>query len=399
MPRRPGGTPRLLPKSRFCVSDGGRGATIGTRNLRVMPKRGDAGLILLAAALGGLFFWDLLVTERPGPRRIGFDLAVGALACAALLLRRRWPVAVAIALLPSVLIASSAMGATAVAMSAVALYRSRRVTVMIVLAHALLLLGIFALASGEMLWDALIMLIALDATMVASGWLVRSERRLQLAAQERERAESGKRLEEARHAERERIAREMHDVLAHRLSLLAVYAGALQVRKNAPADEREAAEVIRQGAYAALEELRLVIRMARDPEATELDSPQPTLADLPALIEQSRRAGTEVVVVVEGEFDGVPDQVGRHVYRVVQEGLTNGRKHAPGQAVHLRLSKDDGVEVEMSNALAVGAGAFPGAGAGLAGLRERITLLGGRISFGGTGKGSFRLHAWIPSQS
>jgi len=366
-----------------------------------MPKRGDAGLILLAAALGGLFFWDLLAMERPGPGRIGFDLAAGVLACAALLMRRRWPVVVAIALLPSILISSSAMGATAVAMSAVALYRSRRTTIVLVLAHALLLLGIFTLAGGEMPWDGLIALIALDATMVASGWLVRSERRLQLAAheqaRERERAEAGKRLEEARHAERERIAREMHDVLAHRLSLLAVYAGALQVRKNAPAEERKAAEVIRQGAFAALEELRQVIRMARDPDASEPDSPQPTLADLPALLEESRRVGTEVVVV--GGFDGVPDSIGRHVYRVVQEGLTNARKHAPGRTVHLRLAQDDGVEVEMSNALAEGAGTFPGAGAGLAGLRERITLLGGRISFGGTQKGSFRLHAWIPSRS
>jgi signal transduction histidine kinase len=287
------------------------------------------------------------------------------------------------------------MGATAVAMSAVALYRSRRVTTAIVLAHALLLLGILMLVGPEMPWDGLIALVALDAAMVASGWLVRSER---IAAQEKARAEAVARLEEARHSERERIARELHDVLAHRLSLLAVYAGALQVRKTAPPEEREAAEVIRQGAFAALEELRQVIWIARDPSAAELDAPQPTLADLPALLEESRRAGTEVVV--EGGLDGVPDSVGRHVYRVVQEGLTNARKHAPGQTVHLRLSGGGAVEVELSHAYALGADAVvPGAGAGLAGLRERVTLLGGRLSFEGTGTGRFRLHAWIPSQS
>ncbi|HZM76226.1 MAG TPA: histidine kinase [Candidatus Limnocylindrales bacterium] len=362
-----------------------------------MPKRSDAGLILLAAALGGLFFWDLLSTEDPGAARIGFDLAVGALACAALLLRRRWPIGVAVTLIPVILLSSSAMGATAVAMSAVALYRSRRTAATLVLVHAGLLLGIFTLADGELVWDGLIALIALDATMVASGWLVRSERRFQLAAQERERAEAGKRLEEARNAERERIARELHDVLAHRLSLLAVYAGALGVRKSAPPEEREAAEVIRQGAFAALEELRQVIWVARDPSAAELDSPQPTLADLPALLEESRRAGT--CVSVEGELGVVSDNIGRHLYRVIQEGLTNARKHAPGETVHLRLSANGGVEVELSNALAEGAAAVPGAGAGLAGLRERMTLLGGRLSFGGTPNGRFRLHAWIPSQS
>jgi signal transduction histidine kinase len=285
-------------------------------------------------------------------------------------------------------------------MSAVALYRPRRVAATLVLVHALLLMGIFALAApGELPWDGLIALIALDATMVSSGWLVRSERKLQQAARERERAAAKARLEEARHAERERIARELHDVLAHRLSLLAVYAGALRVRVTALPEEREAAEVIRQGAFAALEELRQVIWVARDPSAAELDSPQPTLDDLPALLEESGRAGTEVAV--DGELGGVPDSVGRHVYRVVQEGLTNARKHAPGQPVHLRLSTNGGIEVELTNAYAPSEGeaAVPGAGAGLAGLRERVTLLGGRLSFGGTPEGRFRLHAWIPSQS
>jgi signal transduction histidine kinase len=255
-------------------------------------------------------------------------------------------------------------------------------------------LAVFGLAGAGLPWDGLIMLITLDAAMVASGWLVRSERRVQRLQQ----LEAQARLEEARHAERERIAREMHDVLAHRLSLLAVYAGALRVSPGAPPQERAAAEVIRQGAYAALEELRQVIWVARDPSAAELDGPQPTLADLPVLLEESHRAGTEVTLSVEGSLNEVPDGIGRHVYRVVQEGLTNARKHAPGQTVHLRLSISGGAEVELCNDL-VASSSIPGAGAGLAGLRERVTLLGGILSFGCTPNRRFRLHAWIPFPS
>jgi DNA-binding NarL/FixJ family response regulator len=103
---------------------------------------------------------------------------------------------------------------------------------------------------------------------------------------------------------------------------------------------------------------------------------------------------------VGGLVDGTrPDVVLRDIRMPVVEGLTNARKHAPGQPVHMRLSKDDGVEIELSNAFAEGAETFPGAGAGLAGLRERVTLLGGRLSFGCTPQARFRLHAWIPSQS
>lgn len=112
-------------------------------------------------------------------------------------------------------------------------------------------------------------MLALDATLVASGLLVRSQHLLVRSLRERAReAEEGHRLrvEEARHTERERIAREMHDVLAHRISLLAVHAGALEVRRSAPEEERQAATVVRQYAYEALEDLREVIGMLRDGE-------------------------------------------------------------------------------------------------------------------------------------
>lgn len=200
----------------------------------------DAGLIALAAVLGGLFLLDSLQTD---PRKdVVTDAVVGVLACAALLLRRRWPVVLALALMPTIMFSAFAMGATAVAMSAVAVYRSWRITAVVLSVHAVALITVFRLAAanrGEF-WQALVVVLALDAALVASGLLVRSQRLLVRSLRERAReAEEGQRLrvEEARHTERERIAREMHDVLAHRISLLAVHAGALEVRRSAPDEE------------------------------------------------------------------------------------------------------------------------------------------------------------------
>src|SRR5581483_2227944 len=250
------------------------------------------------------------------------DLVVGGLACLALLARRRWPVALAAVLIPSVALSAAGMGATAVAIGAVATYRSWRVTAVTVAAHATLVLALFALVApgtGEFVQGSAVVL-ALDAAVVASGLLVRSQRQLVASLRDRAReAEERHRLQvdEARHVERERIAREMHDVLAHRISLLAVHAGALEVRRSAPEAERRAAGVVRACAYQALEDLRTVVRMLRDDTVADPDQPPPTLTDLPALVEQSRVAGTPVSF--DNRLDDLaaaPDAVGRHVYRV-----------------------------------------------------------------------------------
>lgn len=366
----------------------------------------DAGLIALAALLGAFFVSDSLATGEHERDHLYVDLVIGVVACAALLLRRRWPVALAAALIPTLAVSASAMGATAVAIGAVAVYRSRRVTALVVTAHVVVVAGLFVVAAWgtREFWPGLIAVLALDAAAVASGLLVRSQGMLVQSLRDRAReAEEGQRLraEEARHAERERIAREMHDVLAHRISLLAVHAGALEVRRSAPEEERAAAGVIRQSAYAALEDLREVIRMLREDRTADADRPQPVLADVPALVEQSRQAGMRVDLT--GEPRGVPDPIGRHAYRIVQEGLTNARKHAPGALVRVRLStvEEDGraLAVEVINALParVGAGAaLPGAGSGLIGLRERVYLVGGRLEHGLTPDGRFRLYARLP---
>ncbi|MEZ0070806.1 signal transduction histidine kinase [Planotetraspora sp. GP83] len=240
------------------------------------------------------------------------------------------------------------------------------------------------------------------------GMLARTRRELVRSLAERaRRAEADQRLraEEACRAERLGIAREMHDVLAHRLSLLAVHAGALEFNADAtPGEVAEAAGVIRLSVRLALEELRTVISVLRDPAPpppSDTGSPSGGGVDLGALVEESRRAGMRVELRDQGvRLSEVPDAVGRAAYRIVQEGLTNARKHAPGQPVTVLVSGTRGAElvVEVRNPLHSGPAALAGtgAGAGLAGLAERASLAGGRLECRETADGGFRLAARLP---
>src|SRR5947209_7703639 len=216
------------------------------------------------------------------------------------------------------------------------------------------------------------------------------------------RAQGDRAADEARAAERRRIAREMHDVLAHRLSLLSVHAGALEFHPDAPAEEvAEAAGVIRESAKTALEELRGVIGVLReDGDESLTQPPQPTLADLAALVEESRAAGMRVTARIELGDAAPPAAVGPTAYRIAQEGLTNARKHAPGAAVTLSVRAPDGdlqVEVRSLAPVAVAAAApLPGAGTGLIGLAERVSLAGGTLEHGVDPDGAFVLRARLP---
>src|SRR5215208_7010321 len=237
-------------------------------------------------------------------------------------------------------------------------------------------------------------------TGVVLGWglFVRARRELVRSL----RAQGDRAAEEARAAERRRIAREMHDVLAHRLSLLSVHAGALEFHPDAPAEEvAEAAGVIRESAKTALEELRGVIGVLReDGSESPTQPPQPTLADLAALVEESRAAGMRVTARIELGDAAPPAAVGRTAYRIAQEGLTNARKHAPGAAVTLTVRAPDGdleVEVRSLAPVAVAAAApLPGAGTGLIGLAERVSLAGGTLEHGVDSDGAFVLRASLP---
>ena len=237
-------------------------------------------------------------------------------------------------------------------------------------------------------------------TAVAVGWGLFVRARRALVRSMREQADRAG--DEAREAERRRIAREMHDVLAHRLSLISVHAGALEFNHDAPPEEvAEAAGVIRESARAALDELRGVIGVLReDGRETLTQAPQPTLADLASLVEESQAAGMRITARIELGDAVPPAAAGRTAYRIVQEGLTNARKHAPGAAVTLTVTAPDGalhVEVRSLAPVAVAAGSpLPGAGTGLIGLAERVTLAGGELESGVDPEGAFVLRARLP---
>ncbi|WP_018656571.1 sensor histidine kinase [Actinomadura flavalba] len=371
--------------------------------------RDDAVLFAVTAALGGvLLLGSLEDYPESKPAGVVRDIVIGSVAAVALLVfRRTRPLAVALAASAAALISSTALGVMAVAAYNLAARRTWRPLAVVVALNLAYIAAIFAFGPAQSTrerWEGVLVLGMGYLIIVGCGLLVRSRRQLIASLEERARqAEEGQRLrvEEARLLERERIAREMHDVLGHRISLLAVHAGALEFRPDAPPDQREAAGIVRQNAYEAMEDLREIVGLLREGPAQDGERPQPGLADLPELVQESRAAGARVTFddAVPGDAE-VPARIGRHAYRIVQEGLTNARKHAPGAHVSVRVARSAGARlvVEVANPLPPGpvTPPLPGAGAGLVGLRERVTLLDGSLEHGVTGDGRFVLHAELP---
>ncbi len=374
----------------------------------------DIVCVILSAAVGA---WLLILTANgplsPSSALLVIDGVLGLISCVALWFRRRLPVGVAVlTAVLSVVSVSTAMAAT-VAMFTVAVHRRMGTAVAIGLLNIGTAALFFALypqqieVNGEdvPLWIPIVTTAAILAAIVAWGMLVRARRQLVMSLHERaERAEAEQRLlaEQARLAERTRIAREMHDVLAHRVSLMALHAGALQIRPDLPPDEVErTAGLIRTTARQALEELRGVIGVLRDdgsPEAPP-QTPQPTLADIARLVDDSRRAGASIEYRMDVEgADRAPGVLGRDAFRIVQEALTNVNKHAPGTATRVTVTGGPGagLHVIVRNKLPLptpASTALPGAGTGLVGLAERAGLSGGSLHHGPTDDGDFVVRA------
>jgi signal transduction histidine kinase len=325
--------------------------------------------------------------------------------CLALWWRRRWPLGLGLASLPVLAVSSSAGPAGVIILYTVAAYRRWQLTVLIATAQVVLLPPGHAIhPQGNSLTAYYLTGTLGPAVVVAWGMFRRSRRQAQRERARRAEAEEQLRIEQIRYAERTRIAREMHDVLAHRISLLSLHAGALEFRPDAqPEQVARAAAVIRASAHQALEDLRAVIGVLRDgTDGQGPQPPQPTLAALPGLLEESRAAGMRVHAEIRlPELAAVPDAIGRHALRIVQEVLTNARKHATSAPVELRLegAPGHGLTIDVRNptpALATAESKIPGTGAGLLGLTERATLSGGRLEHGLDEHGDFRLHAWLP---
>ncbi|MGK5738605.1 sensor histidine kinase [Micromonospora sp. URMC 103] len=389
---------------------------------RSHPRRTTRDWIVDGVAFLISLFWVLVVTldaATPDPEiaapppydwMIAADALVGLVCCGLLWLRRRWPLGLALATLP--LTAFSMAGAAPLLIIYFTAIVHRRTAIALALTAAGLVTNfLFAYLRPEPdvpYWVSTVWGVVLSLTVLAWGMFVRARRQLVVSLRERaERAEAEQQLRvaQARQLERTRIAREMHDVLAHRISLLSLHAGALEFRPDAPPEEvAKAAGVIRGSAHAALQDLREVIGVLRAEAGAEEDPerPQPTLADLPALIEESRAAGVRVNASdLVAAPESVPAAVGRSAYRIVQEGLTNARKHAPGAVVTVGVAGGPGagLTVEIRNRWPVGGTAeaqIPGAGTGLVGITERVTLAGGRLEHGRDDAGDFRLAAWLP---
>ena len=377
---------------------------------------GDAAFVLIAAATGFVLLVTNAGTSVPGWLRgdstlaFGTDAALGVLASGLLWFRRRWPAGVSVALLIPGALSRSAQAAVLLSVYNVGLRRDPRTAIAIAVLHQLAVIGFaFLWATRYPFWGVFLLLLTYQVLAVALGMYVRARRQLVDSLRERaERAEATQRLlaDQARQAERARIATEMHDVLAHRVSLIALHAGALEIRPDLPAGQvREAAGLIRSAARQALTELRDVIGVLRDKEAAPHapHAPLPTLDDIEPLVAEYQRAGLNVRLdmLVESP-DGAPGPLGRDTYRIVREALANVSKHAAGTAASVRVAgrPGEGLQVVVRNKLPLlyrppelpGSG-LPGSGLGLVGLAERVELAGGTLSHGPDPAGDFVLTA------
>ncbi len=218
----------------------------------------------------------------------------------------------------------------------------------------------------------------------------------------------------SRQAERERIAREIHDGLGHRLSLLSVHAGALQAVASDDVDVRSADEIrtsaalIRESASESMDELHHLLDLLRHPDDPDAAAPDVTLADVSRLVDDSVAAGMPLVatVFVDGA-ETLEPQHAQAAYRVVQELLTNARKHAPGVPVRLSVTggpRAGSLDIATANHMpheagtdsAAGAVGARGSGSGLTGVRERIERLGGTMHSGLDPAGVFRVQIHLP---
>ncbi|MDR1851197.1 MAG: histidine kinase [Propionibacteriaceae bacterium] len=205
------------------------------------------------------------------------------------------------------------------------------------------------------------------------------------------------RVAQARSEERTAIAMEMHDALAHRLSLVAVYAGAMENAHDWSAEKvQQSAGVVRENTRKALEELRSILGVLHEDDGIEL---QPGFAAIPGLLSDARRAGTEVEVRMEEEmsWETLPEAAGTTVYRILQECLTNARKHAPGQKVEIAVGGEPGagLALDVENEIPSEVPATVPSGYGLVGLAQRARLAGGALS-AGRKDGRFAVHLELP---
>ncbi|WP_240351489.1 sensor histidine kinase [Streptomyces olivoreticuli] len=378
---------------------------IGRAGRRLPARVRSAVPVLVPALLAAV---DALLVNGAG---FGLGMGMSLLAAVALLWRRRFPVLVFLTTLPGIYI-GYIWFAPMIALYTVATHRTDRR----LLGAAGLLLAVahfvpypvsdFSLSDRRQTALLLVDALVTAATPIALGLLTRTRRELATRLDEltRSRAREDRLLaDQVLATERARLAREMHDVVAHQVSLISLQAGAVQISTR-DAQAREGATRIRELSVRTLEELRHMVGILRAAGAdTEELTPQPSLADLPRLIELSA-----LDVTYDSECDPAAERsepVERAAFRTVQEALTNARKHAPGARVRVRVAETGtgtaapGLLVEVRNGppdAAAAAPDLPGGGHGLVGLRERAQSLGGTLQAHRTEDGGFVVRAELP---
>ncbi|MEV6562372.1 histidine kinase [Nocardia sp. NPDC051756] len=371
---------------------------------------------MTAVILIGLVAWSSTRGEMApidGALLIWFQIGDPLLGVACMLLtllRRRYPVTIAAIVTVASTASVTANGAAALVLCSLATRRRYAETA----ALAIVSIGTGLLTDSviypkqtdlQPYWIGPAVITAAIATIVAIGFAVGARRDLVWSL--RSRAETAEREQHARAAEarlleRNRIAREMHDVLAHRISVVAMHAGALGFRTDLTREQTAAtAKTIAENAHLALQELREVLGVLRtsdDSLTGTPEPPQPTLADLARLVDEARSAGMDVSIT-DTTTDDLPATSARTAYRIAQEGLTNARKHSPGAAVRVRIDGGPGQDliVDVGNSAPRQPGlALPSSGYGLLGLAERAELVGGTLDYGPDSTGGFRLRAVLP---
>ena len=362
----------------------------------------------VVAVLGFLYYCQLLAIPLVNPSRhldpglVVLLLGPGLVAMLLLAWLRRAPIPVAVSLAGLWLLSPTVFGPAMAAQAHIARHRrgidAIAVACVLVAAKSVVMLHDTSGDSAvrvEVLISATGVVIALLVGLLGRSTTDANQQRAAAQAARQDAWEA--QLNETRLLERERIAREMHDVVAHRISLIALHAGALAHHMRS--DEGEAgdlARAIQTNAQSSLDELRTMLARLRG-NAAPPEPPQPTLSGLDALLADARSAGQQVAVELDGDPAQVPDRVSRHAYRIVQEGLTNARKHAPGAPVALSLKTTaDRLRVVVRNRLAdLAQPDRSGSGLGLVGIAERVDLVGGDLSHGIEGE-EFILKATLP---
>ncbi|MBB2944033.1 signal transduction histidine kinase [Actinoplanes lutulentus] len=422
----------------------------GDRRARARDRLADGIAIVLALAYGAIM---VVLGDARDPGAFlpwQADVAVGVAAAGALVLRRRHPAGLTLALLPLGAISVMATGPILITLFTAAI-RLRPPLLLALGAVNVATAGVYFLLHSAPAFDIWVD-VALRAvvTVAALGWGLFTQAYRRLTASLREQAarleaEQQLRSEQAKLTERARIAREMHDVIAHRMSLISLHAGALEVRGTvSPGELSIAAGAIRTGAHEALEELRAVVGATRarlpdppqpgfgklpdpsqpgfsklpDPLQSGLgkppdplqpgfgklpDPPQPGLGDLPDLVAGVREAGMTIDFTSAVPPEAPPVVLGRTAYRIVQEGLTNARKHGSGPAASVRLlgAAGRGLRITITNPLSGTREApapvtpAPCGGLGLVGITERVAIAGGTVRYGAD-HNEFRLEAELP---